>query len=372
MTSDDFKTDAEIKVKESDIFPCPSCGGNMHFNPDTQALNCEYCGGTIDIDSSSEDIKEYDFEAGEELCSTDWGSKVRVIHCDNCGAETVLDSNNTAQHCAFCDSSHIVNIDEIPGIRPESLVPFKISSNNAKEKFSTWLKGKFFAPKELKSNHQIDHLTGVYIPYWTYDAKTNSLYKGEKGTYYYVNQTVWVTRNGKRVAQTRRVRKTRWQYTSGVYNALFDDELIHGSQRLDTLLTGDLGSFDLRELVEYRPEYLSGFVAEKYTIGLKEGWSRAKEKIKSKVRQGVTRKIGGDEVRNLRINTSYDDITYKHILLPLWISAYTYKGKVYEFIINGQSGRVHGKSPVSVPKIIGVTLLSITAIMAIWGLIRLF
>ncbi len=347
-----------INVKDSNLFPCNCCGSNMHFDPNTQCLHCQYCGNKQEIDANSQNIKEYDFEAGESLCSTNWGSEIKVIHCDNCGAETVLENNNTAQCCAFCNSSHVVKIDEIPGISPESLIPFKFQSNKAREKFSTWLKGKFFAPKNLKSLHQIDHLMGIYIPYWTFDANTKSNYDGEKGTYYYVNKTVTVRRNGKNETQTKRVRKTRWSFTSGTYEQFYDDQLVHASQRDHSILLDKLMSYNLKELVEYRPEYLSGFVAEKYSIGLKDSWGRAKELIDNKIRQGVTKQINGDEVRNLNINTTYDAITYKHILLPVWVSSFRYKDKTYQFVINGQTGEIQGSAPVSIPKIIGVILLT--------------
>ncbi|WP_034327917.1 hypothetical protein [Alkaliphilus transvaalensis] len=363
MTIDSYEAGNDKTVSNTDTFPCSSCGGGMVFNPEKQALECHYCGSIISIEGTSEDIKEHDFASGEALCSTDWGRVVRVIHCNHCGAETVLESNNTVQHCAFCDSSHISNIDEQPGIRPESLVPFKVTANQAKEQFSKWLKKKFFAPKDLKSHHHIDHLSGVYIPYWTYDAQTNSVYRGEKGTYYYVNETVYVTKNGKRVAQNKRVRKTRWSFTSGVYNEFFDDELVPASKQVDALVE-KLATFNLKDLVSYRPEYFSGFIAEKYSIGLKEGWTKAKEAIKSKIRSGVIRKINGDTVRNLHISTSYDQITYKHILLPIWISAYTYKGKTYQFLINGQTGEVQGKAPYDKLKVT-ITILSIIAVIAV-------
>lgn len=331
----------------------------MHFKPDTQALGCDYCGSSIEINSQAGDIKEYNFETGEALCSTDWGSQTKVIQCENCGAKTILEAHNTAQHCAFCDSSHVVNIDEVPGIKPESLIPFKVSTEKAKQVFSKWINQRFFAPKKLKGNHQMSHLKGVYIPYWTYDTQTHSAYKGEKGTYYYVNETVWVTRNGKKVSENKRVRKTRWEPTRGTYQQFFDDELIHGSKQLDASLAGKFSTFNLIELVEYKPDYLSGFIAEKYSIGLKEGWDTAKLRIKEKIRQGIIRKINGDEVRNLQVNTSYTETTFKHILLPIWISAYAYQGKNYQFMINGQTGEVVGKAPVSIPKVMCVSIIAV-------------
>lgn len=361
--------EAENLTAGSEVFSCPSCGANLHFNPDVQALSCTYCGSVHEITPGSDEIREYDIEAGEALCSTDWQSSTRVIHCDNCGAETILEANNTAQYCAFCGSSHIVNINQVPGIKPESLVPFAVSAAKAKDLFAKWLKRRFFSPKSLQDQHKIGHLSGVYVPYWTFDSQTESSYQAEKGTHYYVNQTVMVTRNGQTRAETRSVRHTRWEHVRGSYSYFFDDVLVHGSEQSNTLL-GRLATFNLKALVEYRPEYLSGFVAEKYRVGLKDGWELAKAKIKERINRGIIRQIRGDEVRNLRVRTAYENVTFKHILLPVWISAYTYKGNTYQFVINGQTGEIQGKAPVCIIKVTAAALFLLAIISAIIALQR--
>lgn len=357
-----------IKRESTDRFPCPSCGANIKFDPGSQSLVCPYCDSKIEVMQSGEEIKEYCFLSAIENQSTDWGSEKRVIHCDSCGANTILDDNVTSQCCPFCGSSHIVKDIERAGIAPESLVPFKIAKNKAMEGFTRWISRKFFAPRALKKEYHAKNITGAYIPFWTYDSHTHSSYRGEGGTYYYVNETRWVTRNGKRQQVTERVRKTRWWPTSGNYSEFFDDVLINASEHVDKKLIEQVQPFNLKELVHYKPEFLSGFIAEKYSIDLKSGWLKAKSCIDDDIRSGVIRKINADEVRNLSISTNYDNIKYKHILLPVWLSSYTYKGKVYQFMINGQTGEVQGQAPVSPLKIAGAIVVGLGVA---WALVQI-
>lgn len=366
INQEEILEDTEPILEDTDTFPCPSCGGKMHFDPMEQALSCPYCSNKIEISESSEPINEYDFDSAEEMASQDWGKETRVIKCESCGAETVLDSNAAAQFCAFCGSSHIVQKDDASsGIAPESLIPFKISKSKAIEFFSRWIKKLFFAPSKLKKSHNISKITGTYIPHWTYDSKTSSFYTANKGTYYYVTQTRRV--NGK--TKTVRVRKTRWRRVQGVYAESFDDILIHGSKQIDQSLIQSLEPFHLNELVPYKPEYLSGFLAERYSINLKEGWEFAKNNIDDSIHYGIKRQVNGDEVRIISVNTSYEDVKFKHILLPIWISSYKYKEKIYRFMVNGQTGEVQGNYPKSPLKIFFTVVASI---LVVGGIIYLF
>lgn len=347
---DDSQTTGELK--DTDKFPCTSCGGNMVFDPENGGLSCPYCGNHTVISRNNNEIKEYDFDSEIENHRGDWGSKTSVIKCESCGAETVLDAYNVAQFCAFCGSSHIVKQDCSAGIVPESVVPFKVSQKTAMELFRKWISKRYFAPRALKTNYSAQRLKGVYIPFWTYDTQTFSRYTGEGGTYYYVTETYTTVENGKTVRKTRQVRKIRWWPTSGNYSRFFDDVLVNASKQIDSKLIGRIEPFALEELVGYKPEYLSGFFAEHYSVGLKDGWTTARKWIDDQIREGVIRKINADEVRNLHIRSCYEDIKYKHLLLPLWISSYTYKNKIYKFMINGQTGKVSGYSPVSPWKVL--------------------
>ena len=351
------------KNQKTDKFPCKACGGNMVFEPETNSLSCKYCNNKIEMTKDASQIKEYNLEDGLKNIVEDWGSATRVIKCNGCGAETVLGASDTAKFCAFCGSSHVINNDKTAGIVPESLIPFKIPEKGAKEMFSKWIKKRYLAPSALKSSLQAERMKGVYIPGWTYDSETSSTYSGEGGTYYYVTETRWVTENGKQVQKSQQVRKIRWWPTSGSYSEFFDDVPVNASKQVDNGLMGKLEPFDRQELVPYKAEYLSGFLAERYSVELKEGWETAILKIDAEIRKGVVNQINADEVRNLHINTFYNNIKYKLTLLPIWISSYSYKNKSYTFMINGQTGKVSGRSPLSLIKILLLSGLGIALII---------
>lgn len=344
--------DNNEKIDSQNInhYPCPGCGANMVFEPATQTLRCPYCESKQKIGKNDKEIIEYDFITAEDSAPTNWGSDKQIIQCKNCGGQVVLDAVETANSCAFCGSSYIVKNDESAGIVPESLIPFKISQHKALEGFTRWIKKRHFAPNALKTNYKCEKINGVYIPNWTYDAETYSTYTAEAGHYYYV--TEHYTENGQQ--KTRQVRKIRWSFTSGQYSNFFNDVLVNASRQIDGGLMNSIEPFHLNELTSYDPRFLSGFIAERYSIGLPEGWDRARNLIDSDIRSAIRRQIHADEVRNLRVHTNYSGIKFKHILLPVWISAYTYKTKIYRYLVNGQTGEVQGHAPVSPFK---VTLL---------------
>ncbi|ARC83345.1 putative zinc finger domain protein, LSD1 subclass [Clostridium argentinense CDC 2741] len=362
--------DDEVKSKkDTDKFTCSGCGANMIYDPNIKMLTCPYCSNNKKIEVEGGNIEEHDFYSTVDKQDTDWGAETRVIHCDSCGAETILEKNNTAQFCAFCGSSHIVKREE-SNIVPESLIPFKIGDKEAKIKFSQWIGKHFFAPRALKYGHQSDKLKGIYIPFWTYDTETYSTYTAEAGTYYYVTVTYYENENGKQVAKTRQERRTRWEYTNGNYNKFFDDVLINASTQLDGNLMDKIKPYDLKELVHYNPEFISGFYAERYGINHVTGFNSAKEHINDIIYSGVVNKINADEVRNVNIKTSFEDVKFKHILLPIWISSYSFKNKVYKYYINGQTGEIQGETPISGWKIFFTIALIVAIIFIIYKLMQ--
>ena len=226
-------------------------------------------------------------------------------------------------------------------------------------KFKKWIKGKLFAPNELRKNQTIERLQGIYIPFFTYDSDSSTVYTAQRGTYYYTTQTSVV--NGKTV--TRQIRHTMWTTVRGVFNNYFDDVLVNSSKNIDDDLVNKIGGFDLRKLMPYKPDYMSGFIAEKYSISLNEGWQKAKITVDNMINDGIRRQVGGNEFRLVNKSTSYGEIKFKHILLPMWMSAYKFKEKLYKFLINGQTGNISGKYPKSILKIaaliLGVTIIGL-------------
>lgn len=348
---------------------CKDCGANLKYLPGTPYLNCEYCGAKNEIEQQEVQIIENDFESFlNDKAHLEEKQQISTVKCDNCAASTTLPPNVTSSNCPYCDTPLVIkNTTTSQIIKPSYVLPFKIDRKSANQKFVDWVRGLWFAPNKLKdyAAHSTEKLNGLYMPYWTYDTNTDTSYSGMRGTYYYV--TVSSTdSSGKTV--TRQERRTAWAPVSGNVNNQFDDVLIVASKSLPEKLANDLEPWDLHDLQTYNDKFLSGFVTESYQVDLKNGFEKAKGRMESTIRGTVCGDIGGDEQQITSLNTNYHDITFKHILLPLWLSSYRYNDKVYRFLINARTGEVQGERPYSAIKI----TLFVLAILAVIGTVIYF
>lgn len=356
---------------DSREFPCRSCGAALKFAPGQQALKCPYCGHAEEIPQTAQAIREFDLNDAllNHTGPTGWDALLREIHCDQCGAITVFSPDQTAGVCAFCGSARVVVADADERlIRPESLIPFQINRKNASSLFRGWLRRLWFRPNALKQAGDSARLTGVYLPFWTFDSATSSWWTADAGYYYYVTET-YTQRdaNGNMVVKTRQVRRTRWEPAAGFHPDFFDDILIGASRGLGVKLLSGILPFGLDALHRYDAGYLAGFVAERYQVDLPDSWRQAQDLMHQELYGRCAHEVPGDTHRNLNVNTAFNQSTFKHLLLPVWVSAYQYGGKVYRFLVNGQTGRVSGEAPWSWWKIIGFILM----LAAIGGLIYL-
>lgn len=355
-------------IEKTEVNQCSSCGGNTVYDPVSKGLKCPFCGTEVEIQATRENTTEHDYLEALDLADHSWSNEKRVFKCDNCGAETLLDNDKVADFCTFCGSSHIAVTNHDAGIKPALVLPFQISKDEAVEKFKKWISKRYFAPSKLKKDYELKKISGAYIPYWTFDSHTKSAYTVRIGTYYYVTETRTVHRDGKMEQVTEQVRKISWRTEYGTYTNFFDDVLVKASRNVASGLIDKVEPFQLSGLLDYKTEYLSGFLAERYSIPLKEGWFSARSIIDQRIVNGILRQEIGDEVQIVQVDTSYDDITFKHILLPLWISSFTFNNTVYRFLVNGQTGKVSGKAPISVWKVM-ITVI-ITALLV--GTVYLF
>lgn len=350
---------------------CKDCGANLKFKPGTQALNCEYCGANNVIEVEKVEVVENDYNSYiDSNESNDEKETISTVKCTQCGASTTLPPNVTSCGCPYCDTPLVIkDASTCSIIKPKYLLPFKIERQVAKESFVKWVGSLWFAPNKLKeyAANSAEKLKGVYMPYWTYDSQTNSDYEGLRGEYYYVTET-YTDSEGNR--QTRQVRHTNWFPASGHIDEFFDDVLICASHSLPDKLIKELEPWDLPELIAFDPRFLTGFVTESYQLQLKEGFGQAKNIMAARIESLVRQNIGGDEQRIHSINTDYEKITFKHILLPLWISAYKYDDKVYRFTINARTGEVQGERPYSTIKIVLFVLMIIAIVGGIVFLLR--
>jgi len=347
-------------------FPCDNCGSDFRYDPKADNLACDHCGNSQEISAGpwrGGTLRELDFRsavAGDmpeaEIEET------HVVACPNCGAQTEFDQTIHAAECPFCATPVVTGTGTHRHIKPKGLLPFSFDERTARDKMTDWLGGLWFAPNGLQEYARKGRsMSGIYVPYWTFDADTKSSYTGSRGTHYY--QTKTVVRDGKR--QQVRVRKTRWRSASGRVARFFDDVLVLGSKSLPKKYTDALEPWDLSEMEPYQPQYLAGFRAEGYQVELEDAFVEARAYMDRIIHRDAKFDIGGDEQRVNSVDTQIGTLTFKHVLLPIWMAAYKYRGTTYRFVVNGRTGRVQGERPYSTIKIAIAVILGLIVAAAV-------
>ncbi len=342
--------------------PCAACGAQAVWNPSKQALVCPFCGTVAPfvLDSTSGALVENDLaKALRELPdeARGWLAAKRTVQCQSCKAVSIFDPERVGQNCDFCGSPALVDYTEIKApIRPQSLLPFKISEPQVREQIRRWYASKWLAPGTLKSRALVDRVRGVYIPYWTFDAQTVCPWEAEAGHYYYTTESY---RDNHGRSQTRQVQHVRWEPASGVVRHFFDDEPVPGTHGVSRYLLSQIEPFRTSELVPYDTAFLSGFVVEHYQIVLLDAAQASQEQMKRKLHEMCSAAVPGDTQRNLQIHPAFSAQTFKHILVPVWLLSYLYGTKSYQVVVNGYDGRMAGQYPKSPWKIAFLVVLAI-------------
>ena len=349
MTSQPKETVVRV---EADSFTCPGCGARMAFDPDTQSLLCGQCGRAEPVAAQELEAPEYLYNPQtDEYTAPDWDvSGDRSVSCTGCGAKMVIDGGAVTACCPFCGGHYVVRQDEeTKGILPETMMPFQVSRTKAEGLFRQWAKKRFWAPKDFKKSAALPNgLNGVYLPFWTFDARLDTAYRGEGGRRYTETRTRTV--NGKR--QTYTVTKVRWYPISGADCLAFDDRAVCASHAVEPDRMRKLGRFSTKVLRRYTPAYLAGFSARRYDVGLGEGFAAVRPGMEQEMQNRIENTCGYDCYRNMEYAHRFSGVRFKHILLPVWMAAYRYKQKIYRFLINGETGVVSGESPVSPAKVL--------------------
>jgi len=349
-----------VSTKEETDKKCPCCGGIMDFDPKVGKLHCPFCDHIEEILSEDEEdtsVEEQDFLTAEQTGNCDWGVETKTVHCKSCGGEMVYDALEIAGECPYCGSNQVMEAKGENTLAPGGVCVFKLDAKQAAEKFKAWIKKRWFCPKEAKESAKPKDIKGVYLPYWTFDTHTKTQYSAEYG----INRQ-------KRNSKGESVTVTDWYRCSGVYNEFIDDQAVCGTTRHEQGILNGIQPFNTADNKTYKPEYVAGFASERYSVGLKDAWEKAKGLISTRLRRNITRKIQterhADLVRSLHLRTSYSGIKYKYLLLPVWMACFKYKEKVYNFMVNGQTGKVSGKIPIS-PVKVAITVVGVIAALAL-------
>ncbi len=346
-------------------FACPSCGGEAIWNPAKQKLECPFCGteSPAKLDAGGA-LVEHDLVAALRGIGDDargWQAEKRLVRCQSCNAISVLDPKRQAQNCEFCGSAQLVPYEETKAaFRPESVLPFKLSESAARDAIRAWYGKLWLAPSALKRRAMTDTVRGVYLPYWTFDARVDAEWTAEAGHYYYTTESY--SEGGQ--TRTREVQHVRWEPAAGRVQHFFDDDLVCASVGVHPELLRGIEPFPTQELRAYEAGYVAGWVVERYQIDLVAAAQRARDAMDAKVQAMCAQQIPGDTFRNLVVRSDYSGQTFKHILAPVWLLTYTYGARGFQCALNGVTGVVRGEYPKS-PWKIALLVLAIFIVVLI-------
>ena len=350
---------------------CPACGAQAEWNPAKQLLVCPFCGAESPYEGHKAGgvVAELDLlKMLRELPAEQrgWDTARRSVQCQSCKAVMVFDPAKVGKNCDFCGSPALVDYEEIQSpIRPQSLLPFKISQTDVRDRMKRWYEGRWFAPNAFKHKSLVDQLHGLYVPYWTFDAQVHCPWQAEAGHYYYTTETY---RDGQGRMRTRQVRHVRWVPAAGELDHFFDDEPVPATKGVDHRLLRQVEPFPTQEVVPYDTAFLSGFVVERYQINLEQAATASQEQMHNALEQMCGQQVPGDTYRNLQIQPQYSAQTFKHLLLPIWLLTYTYGPRTFNVVANGYTGEIAGNYPKSAWKIALLVLFAVIVFLIVASL----
>ncbi len=347
----------------------------MQFDPASGAMKCPFCGTTqaVAAPPAGTGLASHPFDefAGGGAKLEPISAEALQVNCASCGTVVAFEPPDVAGLCPFCGSAMVAQPKAAdPLIAPDGLLPAKVPKQTALTEVRQWLQTRWFAPNALKKLARPEGINGVYLPFWDYDADTYSQYTGQRGQHYW--ETEYYTErdnNGNTVRRSRQVQRTAWYPASGSVERHFDGVLVAASRAVVESKLNALEPWDMESLQPYEPAYLAGFKAQRYQLELPDGLVKAKQTMRQTIDGDVRRDIGGDEQRVHEIDTRYENVMFRHLLLPVWIGAYRFQNKVYQVAVNARTGEVQGERPYSAVKI-GLLVAAIVLLIVLIAVLK--
>ena len=342
---------------EAKQFHCPNCHADLKFSPDSQSFTCEYCKSSFNEAEVLEYQRKYmeqekkyeqnkdqmppepDMSDEERKAREQFNEETKLYSCPSCGAEIMCDSNTAAAFCYYCHNPVILK-GRVDGMyKPSMVLPFAFDKNAAVEKYKDWAEKKWFIPKDLISSVQIEKLTGLYVPFWVADSTTSSRMEaiGE-------NVRSW-TSGSYRYTETKRYRVIREAQIK--YNSVPAD----GSQKIEDLLMEAIEPFDYSKARPFNMAYLSGFYADKYDVDKEQVLPRIQQRMYTNNSSILDSTTHYNHITKRKQYDRTDDLKWNYMMLPVWFMTFDYKGKLWEYAVNGQTGKVSGELPISKSKL---------------------
>ncbi len=331
-------------------YKCPACGAPIAFSPDKQEFACEYCLSTYTEQEIIDYFAEQDAKAEQQAESNKVIEEKRQAaaagtaaeehfngyHCDSCGATVVTDESTTATFCYYCHNPVIISERLAGEFRPDQLIPFAISKEQATAAFLKWVGSKRYVPKDFTKASHLEKMTGIYIPYWFADADSNFNYLGES-----TSVRSWTSGN-RRYTETKEYQHIR----KG--SMFLDDTSVSAYSKVDPDLLNTISQYPLDQMRPFAMPYLSGFFADQYDKNAEESKPAIAEQAYNytleKIQESFHGISGAVTTKGENVNINLHDPLYT--LLPTWMLTYNFMGKIYTFAMNGQTAQIVGELPV--------------------------
>ncbi len=359
---------ADEKHEEVVEFRCPNCDASNVYSTDDGGLTCAFCGYYEAPQSEKVGKRAEEFEFTVETMARvaqGWGAERKELACNRCNARVTISTDMLTHTCPFCHSNQVVQVKAPQDVlRPRFLVPFRVDSEAVRQKTAVWLGSSWMLPGSLSRLAQGTEFVPIYIPAWTFDAKTDADWKAEVA-----HTKTRTTGFGK---NQRTQTYTEWRWESGRAARQYDDLMVNGASNLSETLLDRIRKFDLRELVAYAPEFLAGVQAQAYDVSLDHAYQRARHAMREDTRKACRAQATSQRMRNFSMNLNFSEESWRYILLPLYIAVYHYNNKAYQLLVNGQTGAVAGQRPVDWQKvalILGGSLLPAVFLALVGGLL---
>ena len=322
-------------------YKCPCCGAGLRFGQDVQKMTCEYCDNTFELDAvqafneeTADAAEHWEAENQTQWSQTEQDT-VKTYTCSSCGGELVTDANTAASFCPFCGNPTILPGRLSGGIRPDAVIPFRTSKEDATKAFLELCKGKPLLPRDFTANHRLEKITGIYVPFWLYECDS-----GFDGRYQATRVHHWSTPD---YVYTR----TEHFLVTRAADAKFRNIPMDGSSKMDDAVMESIEPYDFSALVDFDTAYLSGFFADKYDVEAETGHDRVRQRVSASLEELIAPTLVGyathiPTVKNINVHQG----KAKYVLLPVWMLHTQYGGKNYLFAMNGQTGKMTGTFPI--------------------------
>lgn len=347
------------RTEQTRTYPCHQCGGELLFDIAGQQLKCPNCGNTqAIIENRGRVVVAHDLGAVAPRRFV--GLRAKEIVCQNCGGHTTFTGSLTATRCPYCATPiQRDDVHDAPDRLPvDAILPFRVDEKTGRELVERWIHSRWFAPTEFKKYKETGSFSSVYVAYFTFDTRAETDYAGERGHEY----TVTVGSGENRRQEVR----VDWRPVRGHVTNVFDDLPVLANDGLDTDKVVALEPWPTERAEPFSAEYVAGHLSRTYDHSAPDCFEVAKTRMVGEIDATVRADIGGDRQRVHHQRTGWFDVRFKHLLLPIWLLTVVHQGKPFQVCINGVTGEVRGRRPVSTVKVIAAIVLAVVVLVGIY------